>query len=134
MRKAVSELTLSDFDDASVWRLVEAEVVEPLRGVEAICEDDAPSWIRFNAKLADETPVRGIARAHCSPAALSDHVFIIEGRRYPLSNPAAAAEQFAAALQRSVAHVFPIFIRAEIKSEATGDVIDQELDLDGAAE
>jgi hypothetical protein len=136
VRKRFSELTLSDFDQAAIWTPVEGELLEPRFGVEELCAEDASAWVRFNAKLADDTPVRGIARAHCTPATLTDHLFIVEDERLPLSFSAdgSEAEAFAAKLQRSVAHVFPIFIRAEIKAQSTGDVIAQELDPTGEAE
>lgn len=133
--KRPSELELHDFDAAPVWRTTADGMVSP-SSVDEIADHVGGLWVRFHGKLADETPIEGIARAECPPPLLHEHVFFVDGGRHALdfASGDSGPKTFAQNLNRTLSQTFPIWIRAEVKAECTGDVIAQELDVTGPAE
>ena len=131
--KQASELELRDFDEAAVWRTTADGAVTPSGEVDEIADHVTGLWVRFHGKLADETPVEGFARAECPPPVLHEHTFFVDGQRQALdfASVERGPKTFAQNLQRTLAQTFPIWIRAEVKAECTGDVIAQEIDVTG---
>ena len=69
----------------------------------------------------------------CPPPVLHEHTFFVDGQRQALdfASVERGPKTFAQNLKRTLAQTFPIWIRAEVKAECTGDVIAQEIDVTG---
>lgn len=135
MSKKLSEVTPDDFEQVAVWRSAGEGELEPLSEIEEIADGSHDLWVGVHGKLADETAVRGFARVECPPPALHDHTLFVGDQMFRLTIDAsgriADAEAMADSLQRPLTHVFPIYLRAEVKAECTGDNISQEIDVTG---
>lgn len=129
--KRLNELSLEDFEDAPVWAVDGDGNSAPRRDLSEIPNDVAGLWVRLRGKLADETPIEGMAMVECPPPKLSQHVFMIGGKKYPLRFEADGVEDFSRAIGKEHGEVFPMYVRAEVKAACTGDNISQEIDITG---
>ena len=139
MKKRLDELRLSDFDEASVWASDGNSGVVPRGDLNEIPDGTENVFVLVHGKLADTTPISGIARVSCPPPLLTVHVLFVDGQKHSLRIPPApedvlaeeGPEALARKLDRTPAQVFPMWIRAEVKAECTGDNISQEIDVTG---
>lgn len=134
-RRTLRDMTPADFDEIAVWRTAGAGELEPQEGVEEIADGTSDLWVGIHGKLADGTPVRGFARVECPPPALHDHTIFIGPHvihlRVGEDGFIAGSEKIATLLDRPLTRIFPIYVRAEVKAECTGDNISQEIDITG---
>jgi hypothetical protein len=137
--KKFSELTLGDFDRVPVWELdggaVAVSNATPRPDIHEIPDATPHLVVRYRGKLADQTPISGIATVRCPPPAMTVHSVVIDDQAFAVAFDETsfqeAAEKFAHAIGREPAAVFPLYVRAEIPAVCTGDNISQEIDITG---
>jgi hypothetical protein len=135
--KSIDSLRPEDFDEVAVWMSSGDGMARPVPGVDEIADGVRGLWVAVHGKLADETPLRGVARVECPPPAFYDHILLVDDReirpRFDGQLHLIEPEAIASALNRALTQIFPIWIRAEVKAECSGDMISQEIDVTGPA-
>jgi len=117
-QKDISELTFSDFMVYPIWTWVEHDenesLVMPANYVRALPEDHDALFVACEFSLHDDTKIAGVLSIR-----MSDHfVYLLSFPKvdggffdfplHPLLKGVVTREQFAAWLQKPLAHVFPI--------------------------
>lgn len=131
MAKTLDAMTLEDFDEVPVWELRTGGIAAPRAELKEIPDGAANLIVRVHGKLADATPVTGIANVACPPPRLRIERLYVDGAWHSLDFTSSenGPESLARRLKRTPAQVFPMWVRAEIKADCTGDNLSEEIDI-----